>query len=497
MNQVVDNIDKDSLDCMPGAFISLIPIIVLIAMLSVSILLFGSDSLSGGSQMSLLAASGICVCLSMWRYGVSWKKFEKSIQRTIGESSISILVLLIIGMLSGTWMISGVVPTMIYYGVQIMSPDLFLLSTCIICSIVSIMTGSSWTTIATIGVALLGIGEALGVPLPWIAGAIISGSYFGDKMSPLSDTTILASSSSGTDLFIHIRYMLYTTIPTLFITLLIFLFAGFFFSGVSDVHVDEYTKALDSKFNISLLVLIVPIVTAVMIGRRIPALITLFVSSLVAGIMALFLQRNVLLEISGEETTTVFAVVKGLMISFFGSTGVQTGNESVDNLVSTGGMAGMMDTVWLILCAMCFGATMIASRMLQSLTNTVLSWVKSVVGLVSSTVFTGLMLNFTTGDQYISIILTANMFKKAYNDKGCEARLLSRTTEDAVTVTSVLIPWNTCGLTQSTVLGVPTLSYLPYCFFNYLSPLMTIFVAAIKWKLRRKSEKACREDVVE
>lgn len=488
MSQIIDNIDNDSDDKMPGALMSLVPIFVLIAMVSLTILLFGSDSLSGGSQIALLMASGVCVCISMWHYGIPWKKFERSIQQTIGDSSVSILILLVIGMLSGTWMISGVVPTMIYYGVQIMSPNLFLFSTCAISSIVSVMTGSSWTTIATIGVALLGIGEALGVPSPWIAGAIISGAYFGDKMSPLSDTTILASSASGTDLFQHIRYMLYTTVPTMAITLIIFLFAGFFFSGVSEVHIDEYTTALDSSFNITLWVLIVPFITALMIARRVPSLITLFVSSLAAGIIAIILQSNVLIEISSEENVSALAIAKGLMMTFFGSTGVQTGNASVDELVSTGGMGGMMDTVWLILCAMCFGATMIASKMLQSLTNTVMSWVKSVVGLVSSTVFTGLMLNFTTGDQYISIILTANMFKKSYKDKGCESRLLSRTTEDAVTVTSVLIPWNTCGLTQATVLGVPTLSYLPYCFFNYISPMMTIAVAAINWKLRRKTK---------
>lgn len=479
---------KDSaedVEIMPNIWLSLIPIVVLVAMVTLSVTIFGSDALAGASQVSLLIATGVSVCLSMWIYNVSWHKFENAIKTTIGGASVSIIILIIIGMLSGAWMISGVVPTMIYYGVQIMSPQFFLVSACAICGIVSVMTGSSWTTIATIGVALLGIGEALNVPSSWTAGAIISGAYFGDKMSPLSDTTILASSSSGTDLFTHIRYMFYTTTPSIIITLLIFLFAGFWYSSGDEVHIAEYTDGLSSKFNISYWTLLVPLITAVLIAKKVPSLITLFVSALVAGIMAVVLQEDVLIEVAGEETCSVMGLIKGIMTTYFTSTSVDMGNAALNDLVSTGGMAGMMDTVWLILCAMCFGGTMVASRMLQTLTNFSLHLVRGTVGLIASTVSTGLIMNITTGDQYISVILTANMYKDEYRKRGYESRLLSRTTEDAVTVTSVLIPWNTCGMTQATVLGVPTMSYLPYCFFNYISPLMSIIVAAIGWKIRR------------
>ena len=482
-------VDENNLSerVLPNIWISLVPVVVLVLMVTVSIILFGDDSLNGANQISLLVSTGVCVCLSMWIYNSPWSKFENAIKKTIGGASVSIIILLIIGMLSGAWMISGVVPTMIYYGIQIMSPKFFLVSTCAICALVSVMTGSSWTTIATIGMAFLGIGDALSVPNYWTAGAIISGAYFGDKISPLSDTTVLASSSAGVDLFSHIRYMLYTTTPSMAITLAIFFIAGFWFDGASVPNVSLYTDGLKSVFNISLWTLLVPLITAIMIYKKIPSLITLFVSALVAGFMAVLMQSETLLEISGVEEGETLDIIRGLMTTFFGSTSVETNNSALNDLVSTGGMAGMMPTVWLILCAMCFGGVMVASQMLQSITSVVLRWVKSCVGLVSSTVVSGLMMNLATSDQYISIILTANMYKKMYDENGYESRLLSRTTEDAVTVTSVLIPWNTCGMTQATVLGVPTLAYLPYCFFNYISPLMSILVAAIGWKIKRIS----------
>ena len=347
---------------------------------------------------------------------------------------------------------------------------------------VSLSSGSSWTTIATIGVALLGIGHALGVSEAWTAGAIISGAYFGDKMSPLSDTTILASSATGTDLFVHIRYMMLTTVPTFVITLMIFLVAGLSYGGQEQLHISLYTEGLARTFNISLWTLLVPLLTGVMIGRRVPSLIVLFVSSVMAGIVALILQPHILTEIAGSESLT-----RGLAITFYGATHVDTGSAELNELVSTGGMAGMLNTIWLILCAMCFGASMVASGMIESLTRVIVRWVRSRLTLVSSTVGTGIFLNITTGDQFISIVLNADIYKEVYKEQGYESRLLSRTTEDAATVTSVLIPWNTCGMTQSTVLGVPTLTYLPYCFFNYLSPLMSIFIAATGWRIYRKA----------
>ena len=353
-------------------------------------------------------------------------------------------------------------------------------------ALISLLSGSSWTTIATIGVALLGIGQALGISEAWTAGAIISGAYFGDKMSPLSDTTILASSSVRVDIFEHIRYMVLTTTPSILITLVIFLVAGLGHGSEDALHIDQYVDGLDSTFNISLWTLLVPLITGILIARKVPSLVVLFVSSIIAGITAIILQPHILCQIADDPTlSTPAAIFKGLAITYYGSTAVQTGFDALNDLVSTGGMAGMLNTIWLILCALCFGAVMVASGMLGSITNVVVKWVRSRTSLVSSTVGTGIFLNLTTGDQFISIVLTADMFRDIYKKEGYEGRLLSRTTEDAATVTSVLVPWNTCGMTQATVLGVPTLTYLPYCFFNILSPLTTIIVAAIGWKIKR------------
>ena len=491
----------------PHPLVALIPVVVLITFLAVVISLFGSDSLSGGSQVALLMGMAVCVSIAMAVYRVPWRNFEAQIKKTLGEVSVTLLILLCVGMLAGSWMVSGIVPTLIYYGVQIMSPQFFLVSACIICALVSLLSGSSWTTIATIGVALLGIGHALGASEAWTAGAIISGAYFGDKMSPLSDTTILASSATGTDLFTHIRYMTLTTVPTFLIALTIFFIAGLGSTAGAELHVAEYTDGLSRTFRISLFTLLVPLLTAVLIARRVPSLIVLFASSIMAGIVALLLQPHILTEIATGVSQTVTAsplssdpspltasslsadpltLVRGLAITYYGATSVDTGNASLNELVSTGGMAGMLNTIWLILCAMCFGAAMVASGMIESLTRVLVSWVRNRVSLVGSTVGTGIFLNITTGDQFISIVLTADMYKEVYREQGYESRLLSRTCEDAATVTSVLIPWNTCGMTQSTVLGVPTLTYLPYCFFNLLSPLMSILVAAIGWRIYKK-----------
>lgn len=475
----------------PHPLIAIIPVVVLIAFLAVAISLFGSDSLSGGSQIALLMGMAVCVSLSMAIYKTPWRTFEQQIKATLGEVSITLLILLCVGMLAGSWMISGIVPTLIYYGVQIMSPQFFLVSSCIICALVSLLSGSSWTTIATTGVALLGIGHALGVSEAWTAGAIISGAYFGDKMSPLSDTTILASSATGTDLFVHIRYMIFTTMPTFIITITIFFINGFGNTTDVQLHVSEYTEGLAHTFNISLWTLLVPLLTGVLIARRVPSLIVLFASSVMAGIVALILQPHILCEIAsggadvGSHLPSAASLTRGLAITYFGATAVDTGNVSLNELISTSGMAGMLNTIWLILCAMCFGAAMVASRMIESITSVVIRFIRNRISLVSSTVGTGIFLNITTGDQFISIVLNADIYKEVYRQEGYESRLLSRTTEDAATVTSVLIPWNTCGMTQSTVLGVPTLTYLPYCFFNLISPLMSIFIATIGWKIKK------------
>ena len=383
-------------------------------------------------------------------------------------------------------MISGVVPTLIYYGMQIIHPSFFLASTCIICVLISVMTGSSWTTIATIGIALMGIGRAQGFEEGWIAGAIISGAYFGDKVSPLSETTILAASVTDTPLFRHIRYMMITTVPSLIITLIIFTVAGFSHDASNTQHITEVATALNEKFHITPWLLIVPIATGILIARKIPS-ITLFLSTLLAGVFALIFQPELLQEVSGMATSGFDSLFKGLMITIYGSTSLHTDNAVLSDLIATRGMSGMLNTIWLILCAMCFGGAMTASGMLGSITSIFVRFMKKTVSVVGGTVCSGLFLNLATADQYISIILTGNMFRDIYAKKGYESCLLSRTTEDAVTVTSVLIPWNSCGMTQATILSVPTLVYLPYCFFNIISPLMSIAVAAIGYKIARRS----------
>ena len=468
----------------PSPLLSLVPILILVAMLAVTIHLFGSDALAGGSQVCLITASAICVLIGMGGYKRTWKEFEDAITKNIAGIGTALLILLLIGALSGAWMVCGVVPTLIYYGIQIIDPNFFLVSTCVICAIVSVMTGSSWTTIATIGIALLGIGKALGFEEGWIAGAIVSGAYFGDKVSPLSDTTVLASSTVGTPLFTHIKYQLLTTVPSMLITLIIITIAGLSFESPSSIQIAEFTQALGDKFHISIWLMIVPIVTGVMIAKRVPSIITLFLSAMLAIVFAFIFQPELLLEISGTGEG-VMSLVKGGMNTLFGSTSLDAGNAEINDLISTRGMSGMMDTIWLIICAMCFGGAMTAGGMLASITSVFVRCTKKCVSLVSSTVATGLFMNLTTADQYISIILTGNMFKDIYKKNGYDSRLLGRTVEDSVTVTSPLIPWNSCGMTQSTVLGVSTFVYFPYCFFNYISPLMSIFMAAIGYKIYR------------
>ena len=474
----------------PSPLLSLVPILVLVTLLFVTIHTFGSDALSGGSQVVLLTATAVCCLIAMGYSKVRWKAIELAMVNNISGVATALIILLIIGALSGSWMISGVVPTLIYYGMQIIHPSFFLASTCIICAIVSVMTGSSWTTIATIGIALLGIGQAQGFEDGWIAGAIISSAYFGDKISPLSDTTVLASSVTDTPLFKHIKYMMITTVPSMIITLTIFTIAGFAHEATATDQIAMYSASLRETFHISLWLLIVPVITGILIAKRIPSIITLFISATLAGIFALFFQPHLLQEISGLPVQDMQSQFKGLIMTFYGSTQVQTGNPDLNDLVSTRGMSGMMNTIWLIICAMCFGGAMTASGMLGSITSVFIRFMKRTVGLVASTVASGLFLNICTADQYISIILTGNMFKDIYQKKGYESRLLSRTTEDSVTVTSVLIPWNTCGMTQATILGVATFTYLPYCFFNLISPLMSITVAAIGFKIKRINEKA-------
>lgn len=469
----------------------MIPFLVLVIMLVFVINCFGASAMDGGSQVALLFSAGVAVAIAMIVCGIKWESLEASIAENLKSIGPPIVILILIGAISGSWMVSGVVPTLIYYGMKVITPKLFLFAACIISAVISIMTGSSWTTIATIGLALLGIGMAQGYDTGWIAGAIISGAYFGDKISPLSDTTVLAASSAEIPLFTHIRYMMITTIPSFLIASSIFLVASLTHQTVESSQIQDISFALKDTFVISPWLLLIPAFTLVMIVRKLPALLTLFVSALIAGLCALIVQPDIIHNIATGNSLPVGAALsahdgfKGLMISYYDSTSLHTGSEMLDNLVSTRGMNGMLSTIFLIISAAAFGGVMTGSGMIQSITDMLTKHIKSSAGTVASTVFTGLGSNMVTGDQYLSIILTCNLYKKLYKDNGLEGRLLSRTTEDSVTVTSVLIPWNSCGMTQATVLKVATLDYLPYCFFNLLSPLMSIFIAATGYKIVR------------
>ena len=471
--------------------ISLIPILILVTLLALNISIFGSDAILGASQVALLFSAGVAIWLAMWLFKVPWQDFEETIKSNIGDVTTAIVILFLIGAISGTWTVSGIVPTFIYYGVKIISPKVFLLTACIICALVSVTIGSSWTTIATIGVALLGIGKALGFSDGMIAGAIISGAYFGDKISPLSDTTVLASSMSKVPMFDHIRYLMYTTVPSIVITLVIFTILGFSHSGSDSSLINEYTSVLDSKFNITPWLLIVPALTAVMIARRMPALIVLALSTATAAIAAIIFQPDIIREIGASiagDGSNAKILFTGTIESIYNSVSIETGNPEVNQLVASKGMLGMLNTGYLIICAMCFGAALKASGMLRHLASMILPLTKRRTSLVTSTVVTGTALNGIVSDQYLAIILTSSLFKDVYEKEGYENRLLSRSVEDSATVTSPLYPWSSCGMTQATILSVPTLAYLPYCFFNLISPLMSITVAAIGYKILKKDK---------
>lgn len=479
----------------PPLWLSAVPLLVLVGLLYVVIRCFGGGAIDGGSQIALLSASSVCVMLAIALCGRTWQELEESIIENIRSSASAILILLLIGSIAGTWMVSGVVPTLICYGLEVLSPSWFLVSTCVICAVVSVMTGSSWTTIATIGVALMGVGRALGFSEGWVAGAIISGAYFGDKMSLLSDTTVLASSTVGVPVFEHIKYMVITTLPSIVIALLVFAAASLTHEARAVDDAAVYAEALRSTFHISPWLLAVPVLTGLLIARKLPAIVTLFCATIFACVAMAIFQPDLLEHIAGEPVT-LLSGFKGALIACYGHTALESGNAAVDALISTRGMSGMLNTVWLILCAMCFGGVMTGSGMIDSLTQIFLRTVRRTRSAVASTVGAGIFFNLCTADQYISIILSGRLFSDLYRQRGLEPRLLSRSVEDSATVCSVLIPWNSCGMTQATVLGVATMTYLPYCVFNLVSPVMSVLVAALGIGIpRAKTGEAKNEDL--
>lgn len=476
----------------PSPWVAVVPLGVLALLLCAVIRCFGGDAIEGGSQMALLSAASVCAMLSMGIYGCRWEVLEEAVVENIRASASAIVILLLIGAIAGTWMVSGVVPTLIYYGLQVLHPSFFLVASCLICAVVSLMTGSSWTTIATIGVALMGVGRAMGFPEGWVAGAIISGAYFGDKVSLLSDTTVLASSTVGVPVFAHIRYMLGTTVPSFAVALGVFALAGALLPHGDAAHAGMYAGALAATFRITPWLLLVPLATGVLIARRLPALVTLFAAVVLACAAMLAAQPGLVARVAGAGTLDAVSGFRGVLMSCFGPTAIPTGTPALDELVATRGMSGMLGTVWLIVCAMCFGGVMTGSGMLRSLTSLFLRFVRRAFSAVAATVGAGIFFNLCTADQYISIILSGRLFRDLYAGRGLEPRLLSRSVEDSATVCSVLVPWNSCGMTQATVLGVSTFVYMPYCIFNIVSPLMSIAVAAAGWGVRAAA--GCAED---
>ena len=467
---------------------SLIPIVFLIVLLTYNVYVFGDDSLEGSNQFILLIGASIAVFIGFINK-INFKLIIKKIGKNLYSVTGAILILLFVGALTGTWLISGIIPAMIYYGLLIINPSIFLPACVILCAVVSLATGSSWSTSATIGVALIGIGKALGLPAGIVAGAAISGAYFGDKLSPLSDTTNLAPAVSGAKLFQHIKYMTYTTVPSILITIIILLIIGFSQDLNGNTETISLLSSIEEKFNVSPFVFIVPAIVIYMIIRKAPPLIALFAGTLLGGLFSLMFQSKIIIELSGVNQLTFYSAYQTIINAVTIETQIITSNELLNDLFYSGGMKGMMNTIWLIICAMVFGGAMDAIGALKTISERFLAWANSTFKLFASTLASCLTVNLTASDQYLSIVIPGKMFAKAYKKRKLAPENLSRTLEDSGTVTSVLIPWNTCGAYQSGVLGVSVADYFIYSIFNWISPFMTLFYAAFKIKIKMISSR--------
>jgi len=461
---------------------SLIPVVLLVVLLAYNVFVFGDDALSGSNQFILLIGGAIAALVGFY-HKVSYEKMLAEVAENLKSTTGALLILLMVGALSGTWLVSGIIPAMIYYGLQILNPTIFLAACVIICAIISIATGSSWTTSATVGIALIGIGNALGIPMGMTAGAVLSGAYFGDKMSPLSDTTNLAPAMAGGDLFTHIRYMLLTTVPTLIVTLIVFVVLGFTMDTSGEADTASILNSIDATFNISGWLFLVPLGVILMILKKTPPLMALLIGTLLGGVFALIFQPEIIAGLSGAKELNFENGYKGILNAITVSTEIATDNVALNDLFTSKGMSGMLGTIWLIMCAMVFGGIMDGIGALSKISETLLGMAKTTFGLFASTVASCLALNVTASDQYLAIVIPGKMFSKAYKDKGLAPENLSRTLEDSGTVTSVLIPWNTCGAYHSGVLGVGVADYFVYAIFNWLSPFMTLLFAAFQIKI--------------
>jgi len=467
---------------------ALIPVIVLVGMLAYNVYVFGDDALSGSNQFVLLLGGAVAAIVGFLNK-VSYKTMIAEVAENVKSTTGALLILLMVGALAGTWLISGIIPAMIYYGLQILNPTIFLAACVIICAIISIATGSSWTTSATVGIALIGIGDALGISLGMTAGAALSGAYFGDKLSPLSDTTNLAPAMAGGELFSHIKYMTITTVPTILVTLTVFIIIGLNLDTSGTADIDGILKSIEVSFNINGWLFIVPLVVILLIFKKTPPLAALLIGTLLGGIFALLFQPDIVAGITNAKELNFESGYKGILKAITVNTTIPTENESLSDLFAAKGMAGMLGTIWLIVCAMVFGGIMDGIGALSRISSSLLSMAKTTFGLFSSTVASCLALNVTASDQYLAIVVPGKMFAKAYADRGLAPENLSRTLEDSGTVTSVLIPWNTCGAYHSGVLGVSVADYFMFAIFNWLSPIMTLIFAGLGIKIKQLATK--------
>ncbi len=469
----------------PGLLLSLLPVALLVGIIILSSSLFDGDLTSGPAQVALVFAAAVGSLIAIFFLKVPWEKIEDAMTTNIKNTGNAIFILLMIGALTASWVQSGVVPSLVYYGLKVIHPSVFLITVFIFTALISLLIGSSWTTIGTIGVAMISAGSILGLHPGWLAGAIISGAYFGDKISPLSDTTNLASSISGVKLYDHVKYMLITNVPAVIITGIIFAIVGA--SAVSGVNLDVHSQMQDiaSTYKVSGWLLLIPAFTIFLMIKKLSPILTLLLSALFASVIACIAQPQIIGQICPYDAyswkTFFYAPIK-LMSSHID---IAAPNEMLTKLASTNGIAGMLNTVWLIISVTIFGGMLEAGGFIQTITEKLEKLMRNTASLVTTTMATCLFCNVALSEQYMAIIVPGNMLRKLYQDKGYEGRLLSRSIEDSATVTSVLIPWNTCGAMQAGVLGVPTLVYAPYCLFNYISPMISIFVAAIGYKIWR------------
>ena len=469
----------------PGLLLSLVPVLVLIALLMIGVSIFGDELTSGPSQIAIFGAAVVTALIGLYGLKVPWRLFEVKVGENLGNTSSAIIILLSIGALTATWMLSGIVPTMIYYGLKLIHPKIFIVLSFLLCALVSLLAGSSWTTVGTIGVALFGAGSFIGIPTGWLAGAIISGAYLGDKVSPLSDTTNLSASIAGVNLYTHVRYTLLTTLPALVICLVVYGIVGFVVPTSSDVEIGRQMVVLQETFHISGWYLLVPVLTIIMIFKKVPPMVTLFLSAIAGGILAVCVQPQIIDQIVGPDAGWMKRIFGSLMQMMSTDVSIETGDPLITRLASTHGMGGMVNTVWIIIAVMLFGGCLSACGMVETITAAIISRVRRTGGLVTATVLSCIFCNLTLSDQFMAILLPGNMFRDVYKRFGLAPEVLSRTLEDSGTVSSVLVPWNTCAVVQSSVLGVATMAYFPFAIFCFVTPLIAISYAAFNIKIHK------------